>query len=195
MARNGLRHWLRNLARYADSDGFTIDSPREIWKYRDWVIDAYNQDMPFNEFVIEQMATSMLPKATIAQKIATGFHRNTLVNQEGGVDQEQFRVEAVADRVNTTATVFLGLTVGCARCHSHKFDPITQKEYYQLFAFLNNQAEPTLDIADLMRRPPSRKDIQAKMDKLEDDPRRAGRQRETRSPSRSWSATRRSNTN
>jgi mono/diheme cytochrome c family protein len=141
------RHWL-DLARYADTHGFTIDAPREIWKYRDWVIDALNADVPFNEFAVEQMAGDMLPGATVEQKTATGFHRNTLINQEGGIDVEQFRVEAVADRVNTTATVFLGLTMGCARCHDHKYDPITTKEYYQLFAFLNNQSEPTLSLAD-----------------------------------------------
>src|SRR5262249_15765943 len=140
------RHWL-DLARYADTHGFTIDAPREIWKYRDWVIDAINSDMPFDEFVIEQMAGDMLPKATVEQKIATGFHRNTLINQEGGIDLEQFRVESVADRVNTTGTVFLGLTLGCARCHDHKYDPVSQKEYYQLFSFLNNQSEPTLNLA------------------------------------------------
>src|SRR5262245_46167274 len=140
------RHWL-DLARYADTHGFTIDAPREIWKYRDWVIDALNSDMPFDRFVVEQMAGDMLPKATVEQKIATGFHRNTLINQEGGIDLEQFRVEAVADRVNTTGTVFLGLTLGCARCHDHKYDPLSQKEYYQIFAFLNNQSEPTLNLA------------------------------------------------
>src|SRR5207302_11350534 len=94
-----------------------------------------------------QTAGDMLPGATVAQKIATGFHRNTLINQEGGIDVEQFRVEAVADRVNTTGTVFLGLTLGCARCHDHKYDPISQKEYYRLFAFLNNQTEPTLNLS------------------------------------------------
>src|SRR4029077_11300933 len=103
--------------------------------------------MPFDRFVIEQMAGDMLPKASEEQKIATGFHRNTLINEEGGIDREQFRVEAVADRVNTTGTVFLGLTLGCARCHDHKYDPISTREYYQLFAFLNNQAEPTLNLA------------------------------------------------
>jgi hypothetical protein len=140
------RHWL-DLARYADSNGFTIDTPREIWKYRDWVIEALNQDLPFDRFVIEQFAGDLLPGATTAQKIATGFHRNTLENEEGGIDREQFRVEAVADRVNTTGVVFLGLTLGCARCHDHKYDPISTREYYQLFTFLNNQAEPTLDLA------------------------------------------------
>ncbi len=141
------RHWL-DLARYADSNGYSIDGPREIWKYREWVINALNRDMPFREFVIEQIAGDMLPGATLEQRVATGFHRNTQINQEGGIDLEQFRVEAVADRVHTTGVVFLGLTLGCARCHNHKFDPITQKEYYQFFAFFNNQDEPTLALAD-----------------------------------------------
>jgi hypothetical protein len=140
------RHWL-DLARYADTHGYSIDGPREVWKYRDWVVDALNRDMPFDQFVIEQMAGDLLAGATVSQKIATGFHRNTLLNQEGGVDVEQFRVEAVADRVNTTGSVFLGLTLGCARCHDHKFDPISQREYYRLFAFLNNQDEATLTIS------------------------------------------------
>jgi mono/diheme cytochrome c family protein len=140
------RHWL-DLARYADTHGFTIDTPRSIWKYRDWVIDALNRDLPFDRFVIEQYAGDLLPGATVEQKVATGFHRNTLINEEGGIDEEQFRVEAVADRVNTTGVVFLGLTLGCARCHDHKYDPVSQKEYFQLFAFLNNQSEPTLSLA------------------------------------------------
>jgi mono/diheme cytochrome c family protein len=140
------RHWL-DQARYADTHGFTIDAPREIWKYRDWVLEALNRDLPFDQFVVEQMAGDMLPDATLAEKIATGFHRNTLINEEGGIDKEQFRVEAVADRVNTTATVFLGLTLACARCHDHKYDPLTTQEYYQIFAFLNNQSEPTLSLA------------------------------------------------
>ena len=106
------RHWL-DVARYADSNGFAIDSPREIWKYRDWVIDAFNRDLPFDQFVIDQMAGDLLPKATLEQKIATGFHRNTLINEEGGVDKEQFRVEAVADRVATVGAAFLGLTLNC----------------------------------------------------------------------------------
>jgi hypothetical protein len=130
------RQWL-DIARYADSNGYSIDAPRSIWKYRDWVIDALNADMPFDEFTIDQLAGDLLPNATLEQKIATGFHRNTQINQEGGIDPEQFRVESVLDRVNTTATAFLGLTVGCAQCHDHKFDPITQKEYYQFFAFFN----------------------------------------------------------
>jgi hypothetical protein len=139
------RHWL-DLARYADSNGYSIDSPRTIWPYRDWVIAALNRDLPFDQFTIEQLAGDLLPGATLGQKTATGFHRNTLVNEEGGVDPEQFRVEAVLDRVNTTGSVWLGLTLGCAQCHNHKYDPLSQREYYQLFAFFNNQDEPNLPL-------------------------------------------------
>ncbi len=139
------RHWL-DLARYADSNGYTIDGPRSIWKYRDWVIAALNDDMPFDRFTIEQMAGDLLPDAELAQRVATGFHRNTLVNEEGGTDDEQFRVEAVVDRVSTVGTVFLGLTLGCARCHDHKFDPVSQREFYQLFAFLNGDNEPQVEV-------------------------------------------------
>ena len=134
------RHWL-DAARYADSDGYNIDGPRSIWMYRDWVINALNADMPFDQFAIEQIAGDMLPNAGRQQIVATGFHRNTLLNLEGGIDFEQYRVEAVVDRLNTTGAVFLGLTVGCARCHDHKFDPITQREFYRLFSFFNNVDE------------------------------------------------------
>lgn len=138
------RHWL-DLARYADSDGFEKDSGRpHAWRYRAWVIDAFNGDLPFDQFTIEQLAGDLLPNATQGQKIATGFHRNTLTNKEGGVDKEQYRVEQVVDRVNTTAKVFLGLTMGCAQCHDHKYDPISQREYYQLFAFFNRDVEVDL---------------------------------------------------
>jgi cytochrome c553 len=140
------RHWL-DAARYADSNGYSIDGPREIWKYRDWVIDAYNKDMPFDEFTIEQLGGDLLPNATDATRIATGFQRNTLINQEGGIDEEEFRIAAVIDRVNTTGTVFLGLTVGCAQCHAHKYDPITHDEYYKLFAFFNSDNDDELDLA------------------------------------------------
>ena len=140
------RHWL-DVARYADSNGYSIDAPRQIWKYRDWVIAALNRDLPYDQFVIEQLAGDLLPNATMEQKVATGFHRNTQINQEGGIDPEQFRIESVLDRVNTTGTAFLGLTVGCAQCHDHKFDPISQREYYSLYAFFNNQDEPNLEVA------------------------------------------------
>ena len=132
--------------RYADSNGYSIDSPRSIWKYRDWVIDALNRDLSFDQFTIEQLAGDILPDATTSQKVATGFHRNTQINQEGGIDKEQFRIDSIFDRVGTTGTVWLGLTVGCAQCHDHKFDPITQKEFYQLFAFFNNQDEPSIKV-------------------------------------------------
>jgi hypothetical protein len=138
------RHWL-DLARYADSDGFEKDTGRPYaWRYRNWVIGALNRDLPFDRFTIEQLAGDLLPNATLEQKIATGFHRNTLTNKEGGVDQEQYRVEQVVDRVNTTAKVFLGLTLGCAQCHDHKYDPFTQREYYQFFAFFNSDREVDL---------------------------------------------------
>src|SRR5262249_55063508 len=195
------RHWL-DAARYADSNGFNIDAPRSIWKYRDWVIDALNRDMPFDQFTVEQIAGDMLPPPTSATSeesaaalsalhpsplsplpssargegragdvrsegnqggtpsgesalekiqldrlIATGFHRNTLINQEGGIDLEQFRVESVVDRVATTGAVFLGLTLGCAQCHDHKYDPISQREFYRFFAFFTNADEPDLELA------------------------------------------------
>ena len=130
------RHWL-DLARYADSNGYK-DHERQIWMYRDWVIRALNRDLPFDQFVIEQIAADLLPNATKQQIVATGFHRNTLLNLEGGVDFEQYRVEAVVDRVDTTGMAFLGLTLGCARCHDHKYDPISQQEFYRFFAFFNN---------------------------------------------------------
>lgn len=132
--------WL-DAAHYADTNGFEKDRPRSIWPYRDWVINAFNRDMPFDRFVIEQYAGDLLPNATQDQRIATGFLRNTMINEEGGVDQEEYRYEAINDRIATTGMVFLGLTLNCAQCHSHKFDPITQREYYQFFAFLNNADE------------------------------------------------------
>ncbi len=134
------RHWL-DQSRYADSNGYTIDSERTMWPFRDWVIKAVNDDMPFDQFTIEQLAGDLLPNPTKNQLIATAFHRNTLINEEGGTDREQFRHEAVVDRVNTTGVVWLGLTVGCAQCHTHKFDPISHREYYELFAFMNHGAD------------------------------------------------------
>jgi hypothetical protein len=135
------RHWL-DLARYADSDGYEKDGVRPYaYLYRDWVIDAINRDLPFDQFTIEQLAGDLLPDATLEQRKATGFHRQTLTNKEGGVDQEEFRCKATVDRANTTATVWLGLTLGCAECHTHKYDPITQREFYQFYAFFNNANE------------------------------------------------------
>lgn len=134
------RLWL-DLARYADTQGYEKDNRRTIWPYRDWVIDALNRDLPFDQFTIEQIAGDMLPDATLAQRVATGFHRNTMTNTEGGTDDEEFRVAAVVDRVNTTFEVWMGTTMACAQCHSHKYDPFTQREYYQVFAIFNNTAD------------------------------------------------------
>jgi hypothetical protein len=139
------RHWL-DVARYADTNGFGLDGPRVMWRYRDWVIKALNRVLPFDEFVIEQFAGDLLPNATMEQRVATGYHRNTMLNKEGGVDPEQWRIESIFDRVANTGVVFLGLTLGCAQCHDHKYDPITQIDYYRLFAFLNNQNEPVLTV-------------------------------------------------
>jgi mono/diheme cytochrome c family protein len=134
------RHWL-DQARYADSHGYTNDNERVMWPYRDWVIAALNRDLPFDEFTVEQLAGDLLPDSTAAQKIATGFHRNTLINTEGGTKADQFRDEQVKDRVDTTGGVWLGLTVGCAKCHTHKYDPISQTEYYSFYAFFNSTAD------------------------------------------------------
>ncbi len=139
------RHWM-DQARYADSDGYRGDAFRpNSWRWRRWVIDALNRDMPFDQFTIEQIAGDLIPNATTDQRVATGFLRNTLTNHEGGTDPEQFRVEAVMDRTNMVGTVWLGLTVGCAQCHDHKYDPITQRDYYRLFAFFNTSEEWTID--------------------------------------------------
>jgi hypothetical protein len=139
------RHWLDQV-RYADSDGGSRDEPRQIWKYREYVIGAFNADMPFDRFVTEQLAGDLLPNATPEQRIATGMQRNSLLQIEAGTDRELYRTEAVADRVDMFGTVFLGLSTGCARCHDHKFDPVSQREYYQLFAFFNNVNEYSNDV-------------------------------------------------
>ena len=133
-------HWARkwlDLARYADTTGYEKDSMRKIWPFRDWVINALNSDMTFDKFTIEQLAGDLLPGATKDQIIATAFHRNSMQNDEGGVDREEYRVAAVIDRVNTTMQVWMGTTIGCCQCHSHKYDPLSQREYYKLFAFFN----------------------------------------------------------
>lgn len=139
------RHWL-DLARYADSDGFEKDRARpDAYLYRDWVIDAINRDLPYDRFTVEQIAGDLLPDGTLGQRLATAFNRQTLTNEEGGVDQEEYRVAAVFDRTETLGTVWLGLTVGCARCHTHKYDPLSHHEYYGLFAFFNNADEESID--------------------------------------------------
>jgi mono/diheme cytochrome c family protein len=141
------RPWL-DLARYSDTNGYEKDRPRSIWPYRDWVIRALNADMPYDQFTIEQLAGDMLPSATDQQRIATGFNRNTMLNEEGGIDPLEYRYYAMVDRVATTATVWLGLTVGCAQCHTHKYDPITHTDYYRLMALLNNADEPDLKVRE-----------------------------------------------
>ena len=132
--------WL-DAARYADSSGYQSDGERYMWRWRDWVIDAFNRNMPFDQFTVEQLAGDLLPNATLDQRIATAFNRNHRTNSEGGIIPEEYQVEYVVDRVDTTGTVFMGMTVGCARCHSHKYDPIPHKDYYQLFSYFNNIAE------------------------------------------------------
>jgi mono/diheme cytochrome c family protein len=135
------RMWL-DLARYADSAGYGSDPLRpHIWRYRDWVIDAFNRNLPFDQLTIQQIAGDLLPNATLEQKMATAFHRNTMTNTEGGTDDEEFRVAAVKDRVDTTMQVWMGLTMGCAKCHSHKYEPITHQEYYRFFAIFNQTAD------------------------------------------------------
>ena len=131
------RVWL-DAARYADSDGYEKDKPREMWFYRDWVIDAFNRDMPYDQFIIEQIAGDLLPNATQSNIVATGYLRNSMVNEEGGADPEQFRMEAMFDRMDAIGKGVLGITVQCAQCHSHKYDPLSQRDYYKMFAFLNN---------------------------------------------------------
>ncbi len=159
--------WWLDAARYADTNGFEKDLPRSIWPYRDWVIDALNKDMPFDRFTTEQLAGDLLPNPTLDQLIATGFLRNSMLNQEGGVDPEQFRVEGLIDRVDAVGKAFLGLTVNCAQCHNHKFDPIAQKEYFQFYAFLNSDDEPEIEVPD-EKVTKKRSDILAKIAKVED---------------------------
>ena len=134
------RQWL-DFARYADSNGFQTDSSRQMWPWRDWVIKAFNDNLPFDQFTIEQIAGDLLPNATRDQIVATGFNRNHRLNGEGGIIAEEWRIENVIDRVETTSFTWLGLTLNCCRCHDHKYDPFTQREFYSLFAFFNNVPE------------------------------------------------------
>ncbi len=159
------RQWL-DLARYADTNGYEKDRERSIWPYRDWVIRALNADLPFDQFTIEQLAGDMLPDASDEQRIATGFHRNTMLNEEGGIDPLEYRFYAMVDRAATTGTVWLGLSVGCAQCHTHKYDPITHTDYYKFMALLNNADEPeqrvrTRNVSE------RRQDLQARIEALE----------------------------
>lgn len=154
------RHWL-DAARYADSDGYEKDMSREVWPYRDYVVNVFNHDLPYNQFIIEQIAGDLLPNRTQDQIVATGFLRNSMVNMEGAIDPEQFRMESMFDRMDCIGKAVLGLTIQCAQCHNHKFDPIAQEEYYRLFAFINNdhEAKPLvytpeqqMKVADLRRK-------------------------------------------
>jgi mono/diheme cytochrome c family protein len=160
--------WWLDAARYADTNGFEKDLPRSIWPYRDWVIKAFNRDLPFDQFTVEQLAGDLLPNPTLDQRVATGFLRNSMLNQEGGVDPEQFRVEGLIDRVDAVGKAFLGLTVACAQCHTHKFDPVKHDEYYKFYAFLNSDDEPEIEVPseEVSRK---RAEIQAKVRQIEDD--------------------------
>ncbi len=137
------RHWL-DAARYADSDGFEKDKPRFVWAYRDWVVNALNRDLPYDQFLIEQIAGDLLPQATDSSRVATGFLRNAMLNEEGGADPEQFRIDGLIDRMDCIGKAVLGITIQCAQCHDHKYDPISQEEYYRFFAFLNNDHESSV---------------------------------------------------
>ena len=147
------RHWL-DAARYADSDGYEKDMSRDVHFYRDYVINAFNNDLPYDQFIIEQLAGDQLPKPTQDQMVATGFLRNSMINQEGAIDPEQFRMDAMFDRMDAVGKAVLGLTIQCAQCHNHKYDPCTQEEYYRLFAFINNdhEARPAVHTPDELRK-------------------------------------------
>ncbi len=167
------RHWM-DLARYGDTDGFGPDRLRPYaWRWRDWVIRALNQDLPFDQFTVEQLAGDLLPNPTVEQQIATGFQRHTLTNREAGADPEESRTKAVVDRVNTMGAAWLGLTVGCAECHDHKYDPLRQKEFFQLYAFWNNADEADLPAPpteqDRLVYEQSRKAYEAQLKDLEAD--------------------------
>ena len=142
--------WL-DLARYADTNGYESDEPRTNWAWRDWVIKAFNRNMPFNQFTIEQLAGDLLPNPTEDQLIATGYHRNTLVNSEGGAKDDEFRDAAIKDRLENTSTVWLGSTIGCAQCHNHKYDPFSMKDYYRLYAFFNSTSESSIAVNDELK--------------------------------------------
>jgi mono/diheme cytochrome c family protein len=170
-------HWARlwlDLARYADSAGYADDPPRTIWAYRDYVIRSFNANKPFDRFTIEQLAGDLLPDPTEEQLVATAFHRNTLTNNEGGTNDEEFRTVAVVDRVNTTAAVWMGVSLACAQCHNHKYDPLSQREYFGVYAFFNNTADadrpdesPTLDVGDAPEKKAKRAAIEAEAGRLE----------------------------
>jgi hypothetical protein len=160
------RHWL-DQARYADTDGFEVDGPRpDAWVWRDWVIAAFNEDRPFDRFTVEQLAGDLLPDATPEQKLATAFQRQSLTNREGGIDKAEARYKELVDRVNAVGTVWLGLTIGCAQCHNHPYDPFTQREYYELYAFFNRSEDSQVRVTS----PRSSKEIEARVVARSDEP-------------------------
>ncbi|MCA9065272.1 MAG: DUF1549 domain-containing protein, partial [Planctomycetaceae bacterium] len=165
------REWL-DAARYADSDGFEKDKPRFVWFYRDWVVNSLNRDMPYDEFLIAQLAGDLLPDAGQDELVATGFLRNSMINEEGGVDPEQFRMEAMFDRMDAVGKAMLGLTIQCSQCHNHKYDPLTQNEYYRMFAYLNNcdEAQATVYTREEQQQII---DLQAQISALEEQLRRS----------------------
>jgi hypothetical protein len=157
------RHWL-DAARYADSDGFEKDKSRQVWFYRDWVINAFNRDVPYDRFIIEQIAGDLLPDAGQSERVATGYLRNSMINEEGGIDPEQFRMEQMFDRIDAIGKGILGLTIQCAQCHDHKYDPLAQEEYYRMFAFLNDSHEANMAVytpAETMQRANLFREIEA----------------------------------
>ncbi|HZI76016.1 MAG TPA: DUF1549 domain-containing protein, partial [Gemmatimonadales bacterium] len=161
------RHWL-DAARYADSDGYEKDMSREMWPYRDYVVSAFNRDLPYDRFIIEQFAGDLLPGAGQDQRVATGYLRNSMVNMEGAIDPEQFRMEAMFDRMDALGKGVLGLTIQCAQCHNHKYDPVTQEDYYRMFALLNNdhEARPAVYAPDQQMKIA---DLRRQMNELEED--------------------------
>ena len=160
--------WWLDAARYADTNGYEKDHERSIWPYRDWVINSFNQDKPFDQFTIEQIGGDLLSKATTDQRVATGFLRNSMRNEEAAVEPEQFRVEELIDRVDAIGKAFLGLTVNCAQCHTHKFDPIKHDEYYKFYAFLNQDEDPEIEVPTTSETQ-KRANILARIAKLEDE--------------------------
>ncbi len=165
------RIWL-DAARYADSDGYEKDKPREMWFYRDWVIGAFNRDMPYDQFVVHQIAGDLLPHPTQDSRVATGFLRNSMVNEEGGADPEQFRMEAMFDRMDAIGKSVLGMTVQCGQCHSHKYDPLTQEDYYRMFAFLNNTHDAIIPVYSVSQQR-QRSKIEKQISAIEDDLKRS----------------------